>query len=65
MAFTLENGLIPSRNIIMQATAKGAKYNYLWYLVDEESSIIFKYLERPSDKMAHMRLTEFEADTKS
>ena len=49
----------------MQATAKGAKYNYLWYLVDEESSIIFKYLERPSDKMAHMRLTEFEADTKS
>ena len=65
MAFTLENGLIPSRKIIMQATAKGAKYNYLWYLVDEESSIIFKYLERPTDKMAHMRLTEFEADTKS
>ena len=65
MAFILENGLIPSREIIEYATGEGHTYHYLRHLVDPESSILFKYLVQPEDGKAYQKLAEFESDTKA
>lgn len=65
MAVILENGLIPSREIIEYATAEGHAYHYLRKLVDPESSILFKYLTVPEDGKAYQKLAEFESDTKA
>ena len=65
MAFILENGLIPSREIIKHATAEGSTYHFLERIVDPAKSVLFKYLERPEDGKAYRELAEFEADTKA
>lgn len=65
LAFILENGLIPSRDIIKKATAEGQKYYFLRNIVDPDKSVLFKYLDDLSDKKAYQALAEFEADTKA
>ena len=65
MAFILENGLIPSREIIKHAVAEGSTYHYMQRIVDPTKSVLFKYLEQPEDGKAYSQLAEFEADTKA
>lgn len=65
MAIILENGLIPSRELIEQATAEGRAFNFLKLIVDAKQSVLFKFLQKPEDKVAYQMLAEFEADTKA
>lgn len=66
LAIILENGLIPCREVIVEATKEGAKFNYLRSLVDVEQSVLFKYLEEPAnDSEAYQMLAQFETDTKA
>ena len=65
MAFILENGLIPSRDVIEYATAESNTYNYLRYVVNPETSVLFKYQNRADDGKAYQQLAEFESDTKA
>ena len=65
VAFILENGLIPSREIIEHATGEGQTYHFLHRIVNPKTSIIFKYLARPEDGKAYQQLAEFETDTKA
>ena len=44
MAIILENGLIPSRELIEQATAEGRAFNFLKLIVDAKQSVLFKFL---------------------
>jgi len=41
MAMLIENGLFPSTNLLRSATAKGAPFEYLNYLVDQDKSVVF------------------------
>jgi len=65
MTIILENGLIPSREIIEQATAEGSNFHFLRLIVDTKQSVLFKFLEKPDDSVAYQMLAEFEADTKA
>lgn len=53
LAFILENGLIPSREIIKKATSEGQKYYFLRHIVDPDKSVLFKYLDDLTDKKAY------------
>ena len=53
MAFILENGLIPSRELIEYATSEGQTYHFLRRVVNPETSVLFKYLVRPEDGKAY------------
>lgn len=66
MSIFLENGLLPSRETITEMTGEGGKFNFLRSIIDVDQSVIFKYLEEPSDaSAAYQMLAEFEADTKA
>ena len=62
LAILLDTGLIPNRDTIKMVTAKGQRYNFLRSLVDEEHSILFKYLDLPD---TYHTLARYEADTKA
>jgi hypothetical protein len=62
-ALFIENGIIPSPNLVEEVTKEGAKYNYLRFLVDTNTSLVFKYNQRTDS--AFLRLSEFEADVKA
>lgn len=59
----LQNGLLPAREAVRGATADGAKYSFLHYIVDPNSSVFFKYLDEPDESRRYLMLSEFEADT--
>ena len=44
IAIILENGLIPCREVIEQATAEGRAFNFLKIIVDAKQSVLFKFL---------------------
>lgn len=66
LAIFLENGLIPSREIIARATQESAQFHFLHHLIDADKSVLFKYLEEPADDSeAYQMLAQFETDTKA
>ena len=65
LAVLLENGLIPGRQQIKEATDEGRRYHYLRYLTDSNNNILFKYLDPPAPGKEYQMLAEFEADSKS
>ena len=44
-------------------TAEGMKYNYLRYLVDTKSSLVFKY--NVDSESSYFKLSEYESDSKA
>jgi hypothetical protein len=52
----LENGLIPSSQILKDATAPGAKFGYLRKLMDSNNGLF---------SGEQITLTQFEAETKT
>lgn len=59
----IENGIIPSPEIVEEVTRQGAKYHYLRHLVDTTTSLVFKY--KPAQDSSFFRLSEFEADSRA
>ena len=42
-SFFIENGVIPAPSLVQEMTSPSMKYNYLRYLVDVQTSLVFKY----------------------
>lgn len=62
-ALFVENGIIPSPDLVEAVTAPKMKYEYLRYLVNPDTSLVFKYNSRSGSP--YFNLSEFEADSKA
>ena len=63
-AFFMDNGIIPSTGLVDQVTNQhGVKYNYLRYLVNQETSLVFKFID--NKESSYFQLSEYESDSKA